>query len=129
MMETSSQCPNIGHLFPVEREMPSSQPSISLPPIDYPGLLGFSCTAFGTYAACLRRRAAVGGFSGLTWIANLLTFLGAVGQEGGVGQPNNTQQGQGFARYREGEGQQVAPTLIWTAQLTCRGIRDLYIDT
>jgi hypothetical protein len=70
----------------------------------------------------------VGGFRGLTWIAILLTFLGAAGWGGGVSERRNMQQGQGFAIYRAEKMRSNRPTPNWTHRLTGLVIRDLYIN-
>jgi hypothetical protein len=68
------------------------------------------------------------GFRGLTWIAILLTFLGAAGWGGGVSERRNRQQGQGFAIYRAEEVRSDGPPPNWTHRLTGLVIRDLYIN-
>src|SRR5664279_1926221 len=108
--------------------MPSSRRSISLPVVGCPGLIGSDRAAVGTNAEHLRRRAAVGGFSGLTWFAFLLTFLGAAGRDGGFKQRRSMQQGQGLARCHRGERRQRRPTPDWTHQLTSLVMRDLFIN-
>jgi hypothetical protein len=75
------------------------------------------------------QQAVAGGFSDLTWIANLLTFLGAINRGGSVNERRNMQQGQGFAHCHGEESVRTGPTANWTDQLTRLAIRDLYIDT
>ena len=94
------------------------------PTLKHPRSLGTR----STMAEDQGQQAVAGGFSGLTWIANLLTFLGAINRGGGVSERRNMQQGQGFAHCHREEMVRAGPTANWTDQLTRLAIRDLYID-